>query len=157
VPLGLDARPLTDVGQALVLPVKHPLARKRRIRLADLAGTCLVVPGHDRPHRQLLARALGDAGVPWEVAVEANGWELILRFVELGVGLAVVNDCCRLPRGLVARPLAELPRQRYFVLRRKGAPPTGASAQLARTLLAAGTAWRRVRPGAALKPAVVAR
>jgi DNA-binding transcriptional LysR family regulator len=143
LPDDLHVRPLTDVGQALVVPARHPLATKRRLRLADLTGARLVVPGPDRPHRVALSRALLTAGVPWEVAVEANGWELMVRFVELGVGIAVVNACCRLPRGLVARPLPELPRQRYFVIRRRRAPANGAGERLARALLAAGDAWRR--------------
>jgi DNA-binding transcriptional LysR family regulator len=141
LPSDLDALPLTGVAQVLVLPEGHPLAGKRRLRLADLEGARLVVPGPDRPHRAALARALADAGVSWEVAVEANGWPLMLRFVELGVGLAVVNACCRLPPGLVARPLSELPQQRYFVLRRRGAPAQGAAARLATMLVAAGGAW----------------
>ncbi len=144
LPDDLDARPLTDVGQVLVLPEAHPLARERRVRLTDLAGARLVVPGPERPHRVALARALLEAGVPWEVAVEANGWELMLRFVELGVGLAVVNACCRIPTGLAARPLAELPRQRYYVLRRPSAlaHEGGAAARLASMLLEAGPAWQ---------------
>lgn len=144
LPDDLDARPLTDVGQTLVLPEAHPLVEKRRVRLADLAGAKLVVPGADRPHRVALARALLEAGVPWEVAVEANGWELMLRFVELGVGLAVVNACCRIPPGLATRPLTELPRQRYYVLRRPGTRTKGAAERLASTLLAAGAAWKEV-------------
>jgi DNA-binding transcriptional LysR family regulator len=142
-PDDLEVRPLTDVGQVLVLPAAHPLAKKRRVRLGDLAGARLVVPGLDRPHRVALARALLEANVTWEVAVEANGWELMVRFVELGVGLAVVNACCRIPPGLVACPLVELRRQRYYVLRRRGAPPAGPSEELARVLLAAGAAWKR--------------
>ncbi len=142
LPDDLDARPLTDVGQVLVLPAAHPLARRPHLGLTDLAGARLVVPGPDRPHRVALARALLEAGVPWEVAVEANGWELMLRFVELGVGLAVVNACCRIPAGLCARPLPELPRQRYHVLARPGARAGGAAETLASTLCAAGAAWQ---------------
>jgi LysR family transcriptional regulator, low CO2-responsive transcriptional regulator len=142
LPDGLDARPLADVGQALVLPESHPLAAKRKVRLADLTGARLVVPGPDRPHRATLARALLEAGVPWEVAVEADGWELMLRFVELGVGLAIVNACCRLPSGLTAKPLPELPRQRYYVLLRPGTRARGAADALAGMLVAAGAPWR---------------
>src|SRR5262249_7866789 len=145
VPDGPIADPLTEGEQALGLPEAHPLARKRTARLADLAGARLVVPGPDRPHRVLLARALLEQGIDWEVAVEANGWELMIRFVELGVGLAVVNACCRLPAGLCARPIAELPRQRYQVLRRRGAPAGGAADRLARVLVETGAAWRRAR------------
>src|SRR6185295_6208057 len=142
LPADLDAHPLTEVGQVLVLPAGHPLAKRRKVALADLAGARLVVPGPERPHRVVLARALTEAAVPWEVAVEANGWELMIRFVELGVGLAVVNACCRIPAGLVTRPLAELPRQRFHVIRRRGAPAEGSADRLARTLLAAGEAWK---------------
>lgn len=137
LPDDLDAQPLAEVGQVLILPAAHPLAKKRAIRLPDLAGARLVVPSGDRPHRALIARALSDAGVPWEVAVEANGWPLMLRFVELGVGLAVVNAFCRLPPGLSARPIPALPRQRYHVIRRRGGGPDGAAARLVQALVSA--------------------
>jgi DNA-binding transcriptional LysR family regulator len=152
LPHDLGARLLAEVGQALVVPAGHPLAAQRRIRLTDLAGARLVVPGPDRPHRVTLTRALLEAGVPWQVAVEANGWELILRFVELGVGLAVVNACCRVPPGLVARPVPELPIQRYHVLCRKGAPAEGPAAALAEALLAAGGTWKTASGKAAPSP-----
>ncbi len=85
---------------------------------------------------------VGVAGVAWEVSVEANGWPLMVRFVELGVGLAVVDACCRLPEGIVARPVPELPRQRYYVLCRKGARRKGAPARLVQALLAARDGWK---------------
>jgi DNA-binding transcriptional LysR family regulator len=159
LPHDLSARLLAEVGQALVLPAGHPLAARRRIRLADLAGARLVVPGPDRPHRVTLARALREAGVSWQVAVEANGWALMLRFVELGVGLAVVNACCRVPPGLVARPVPELPAQRYHVLCRKGAPAEGPTADLAAALLSTGGAWSSdgVPAGRAARPAETRR
>jgi DNA-binding transcriptional LysR family regulator len=140
VPDDLDARPLADVGQVLVVPREHPLAKKRAVRLQDLEGARLVVPPADRPHRALLAGSLEDAGVAWEVAVEANGWPLMLRFVELGVGLAIVNACCQVPAGLVARPVPSLPRRRYHVLRRRGARADGPAAQLVEALLASAPA-----------------
>lgn len=137
IPDDLDARPLADVGQALVMPAAHPLAKKKSIRLADMAGARLVVPGAERPQRALIARALADAGVAWEVAVEAHGWPLMLRFVELGVGLAIVNAFCAIPEGLAARPIPTLPRQRYHVFRRRGTAKTGAAARLMEALIRA--------------------
>ncbi|WP_437877731.1 LysR family transcriptional regulator [Sorangium sp. So ce513] len=146
-PDGLVADRLTEVEQVLVVPDAHPLARKRRVMLRDLEGARLVVPGPSRPHRALLAQALLSAGVRWEPAVEANGWELMLHFVRLGVGIAVVNACCRLPRGLVARPMPELPRRVFHVVHRRGGELQGAPAELRDTLLAHGAAWNRPRGG----------
>jgi len=140
---GLAVDRLTEVSQVLVMPEAHPLARKRRIMLRDLAGARLVVPDRNRPHRALIAQALLSAGVPWEAAVEANGWELMLHFVRLGVGVAVVNACCRLPRGLVARPLPELPRQVFYVIRRRGSDRSGAPGRLREMLIAHGSAWQK--------------
>jgi len=144
LPDDLDARPLTDVGQILVLPETHPLAEKRRGCLVDLAGARLVVPGPDRTGRTAWRwpAHCSRRACPGEVAVEANGWELMLRFVELRVGLAVVNACCRIPPALTTRPLAELPRQRYYVLRRPGTRAKGAAERLASTLLAGSAAWK---------------
>lgn len=121
VPDGLDAEPLLRVPQVLVLPRRHALARKRSLRLADLSHQPLIVPPEGRPQRAMLSQALLNAGVPWRVAVEATGWHLVLHFVGLGLGLTVVNGSCKLPPGLVARPLGELPEVSYFLLSRAGA------------------------------------
>lgn len=118
VPEHVTARLLRRVGMSLVMPRDHRLSRKRRVRLRDLHGERLIVPPAERPHRQQLARALAAQGVRWELAVEASGWELMLEYARLGVGLAVVNDICRTPRGTVMRPIPELSPVHYHVLHR---------------------------------------
>ena len=127
---GLRRELVSRVGQVVVVPRRHPLARRRRVHLQDLRGARLIVPPADRPHRLALGRALQSAGVEWEVAVEATGWPLTLHFVSLGLGLAIVNELCRLPKELVARPLVGLPEVHYFVVHRPGAADTGEPARL---------------------------
>ena len=148
-PAGLDARPLTEVGQVVVLPASHPLAAKKQVRLRDLAGERLVVPPEGRPHRTMIAQALRAAGVRWQVAVEASGWELLVRFAELGLGLAIVNAFCRIPPGLVARPMPELPSRTYHLLQRTEAAREGSVAALAEALSREAGAWRAVSVAAA--------
>ena len=143
-PRDLTVTPLTRVGQVLALPRKHPLAARRRLRLRDLAGAGLIVPPAGRPHRTMLTQMLQSAGVPWEVAVEANGWELMLQLVRLGMGLAVVNACCRAPAGVTTRPLPELPALQYVVLSRKEGL-TGAAHALRQSLLTHAEAWSSTR------------
>jgi len=41
----------------------------------------------------------------------------MLCFAELGLGLALVNDFCKPPKGLVLRPMLGLPSLSYQLLR----------------------------------------
>ena len=141
VPDGLSHAALATVGSVLAMPRGHALARKRRARLADLEGARLVVPPLPGPHRIALSRALEAEGVRWEVGVEAQGWEVMLRFVELGLGLAVVNEFCRLPSRVIARPLSGLPTITYRLVWARALSP--AVAELAAELRAVSGAAAR--------------
>jgi DNA-binding transcriptional LysR family regulator len=144
MPRDLAIEPFTRVGQTLALPRKHPLAARRSVRLKDLNGADLIVPPSGRPHRMMLSQMLQSAQVPWQAAVEASGWELMLHLVKLGMGLAVVNACCRIPAGVVARPMPELPALQYVIFTRKEGV-VGAAKTLMDTLLAHADAWKEAR------------
>ena len=120
LPPGLAAVELRRSPQIVVMPSRHPLSRKRSLALTDLAGEALIVPPAGRPHREAIARALLDAAVPWRAAVEANGWPVMLALARSGIGLAVVNDICALPAGVVARPLRGMPATHYHLIHRRG-------------------------------------
>ncbi|MET8151256.1 LysR family transcriptional regulator [Actinoplanes sp. NPDC049668] len=120
-PEDLSAVELASFPQTLLVPDGHRLARRRSVALRDLAGASLVLPPRPRPHRTLLERALGAAGVDWTVAVEAEGWPLITHFVALGVGVAVVNGCVPAPPGLVALPVTDLPPVTYHAVHQPAA------------------------------------
>ena len=117
---GLVSHPFVEVPQMLAVPTEHPLASTSAAPLDALAGESLVVPPADRPHRQALALALGSR--PWRVAVEVSGWDLMLKLVSAGFGLAVVNGIVVPPDDVVLVPLPELPKIRYDVLIREGDP-----------------------------------
>jgi LysR family transcriptional regulator, low CO2-responsive transcriptional regulator len=119
VPDDLECVLLAAYPQALVVRDDHPLARRRRLRLADLAGLDLIVPPAPRPLRVLLERML--TGIDWHVAVEAEGWPLMLHFVALGVGAAVVNGCVR--TDLVRIPIVDLPAVPYYAIHRRPDDP----------------------------------
>lgn len=143
VPEGLLHEELTSVELVLVMPRDHALAARRRVALRDLRGVRLVAPPADRPHRRTLDDALGRAGVQWDVAVEASGWELMIHFVELGLGLAVVNACCRIPSTLTARPIPELPPVQYRLVRRAGSTDHPGAKALLERVRACASEWRK--------------
>jgi DNA-binding transcriptional LysR family regulator len=104
LPKDLHSETLTSVGQVVVVPRVHPLAKRARLCLADLEGESLIVPPAGRPHRTALSRALLGAGVHWQVAVEVTGWELMLHFTQLGMGLAA-HDSTHLVKGVVPQAM----------------------------------------------------
>ena len=141
VPAGLTVEPLTRVGQVLAIPSGHRLASRRTLRLRDLQDEALIVPHAGRPHRAMISQLMHSAGVNWHVAMEASGWEPTLQFVRLGMGAAVVNACCRLPKGVVARPMPEFPSQQYYLFHRER-PLQRSVDDLKRALLERANAWK---------------
>jgi LysR family transcriptional regulator, low CO2-responsive transcriptional regulator len=142
VPADLKAVRLTAVGQVVVVPRTHALASRKTVRLRDLRGAQLIVPPAGKPHRELLGRLLQAESVPWTVSLEANGWELMLRFAQLGFGLTVVNACCRIAKGLVAIPLSGYPPLEYQVFHSADRPPTEDVQKLINALLADSDHWQ---------------
>jgi DNA-binding transcriptional LysR family regulator len=118
-PRRFRSRAIAAYPQVLMLDSGHPLARRGlagggEIGVADLAGLELVVPPAGRPHRRSLERALLEAGIPWQPAAEADGWDLLVHLASLGLGATVVNGCVPAPDGMTALPVSGLPAIRYW-------------------------------------------
>jgi LysR family transcriptional regulator, low CO2-responsive transcriptional regulator len=118
LPEDLDTVLLATYPQMLVARHDHALAKRDEVTFAELAGLRMVVPPAPRPLRVLLERMRAAAGVEWEVAVEAEGWPLMLHFVQLGVGAAVVNGCVWTELAKV--PIVDLPAVPYYAIHRRG-------------------------------------
>lgn len=118
-PAGMRSSLLLSVPSMLVVPVKSPLARKRSLSISDLDRSELIVPAAGRPQRLIIDRVLAEHGIDWTPAIEASGWEVTLHFVTLGLGNAIVNGCCKIPRGLKAIPLKEFPHTDYFLVTKR--------------------------------------
>jgi DNA-binding transcriptional LysR family regulator len=137
-PGGLESRPLTMVEPMVVMPRGHRLAKRRRVKPRDLAGEPMIVPPEGRPHRSAVADAFRRAKIDLEISVEATGWETTVHFVSLGLGLAIVNGCCRLPRGLRGKPIDDIAPVEYRVVWAASSRAT----KLRDTLLAHADSWR---------------
>jgi LysR family transcriptional regulator, low CO2-responsive transcriptional regulator len=121
-PDDLECELLTQYSQVLAVRPDHRLADRRTVRLKDLQGEALVVPPQTRPHRRQLERSLLDAGVDWSVAVEAEGWVLLVHFVRMGIAPAVVNGFVRTPAAVRTIPIKDLPPIRYYLFTRRNRP-----------------------------------
>lgn len=136
VPDDVEVRDLVTTPLCVAFAATHRLAKRRVVRLTDLAGERLILTPAGQAHRDHVGRAL--AGLPGsgEPPLEADGWPLMLRFAGLGLGVAIVNGICELPRGVIARPLRELGSLTYRLFWRRGAALPPAAGALRERLLA---------------------
>lgn len=136
VPDDLAARDLVRTPLCVALAADHRLAARRRIKLSDLAGERLILTPAGQSHRDHVARALAGVPASAEPPLETDGWPLMLKFAALGLGVAIVNGVCELPRGLVARELRELGSVTYRLVWRRGAALPPAACALRDAILA---------------------
>lgn len=112
------------------------LHQRLRVRLGDLATERLVLAPVGQKHRDIVGRAVAAVSdAPAEAPISADGWALMLAFVAMRRGVAVVNGICRPPRGVVLRPIPELGRTTYHLVWRRDAPPSPARESLAERIL----------------------
>ncbi len=105
----------------LAVPCEHPLAGFARCDVSQLRDVPLIVPPRGRPHRQRVEDAFARARVPISVAMDVEGWELMLTFVAAGLGAALVNGSLAPREGLVLRPFDGLDGVTYSLVTRVGA------------------------------------
>jgi DNA-binding transcriptional LysR family regulator len=136
VPDDLVGREVHKTAMHVAMAARHPLARRRSVRLAELARERLVLPPEGRTHRDFVGRALASRGLELLPPVEADGWPLMLQFAALGLGVAIVNGICTAPKGVVLRRVPELGTIAYRLLRRRHGTLSPAAARLHEAIVA---------------------
>jgi len=105
---GLQAEKLFEDRICVALAARHPLARKRRVRIADLAGLALISPSSDTPGGAAVAEALRAAGLP-ESRVRVTTLSIHLRAIlAMRNGFAAVLPASVLRFNPAVRGLREL-------------------------------------------------
>jgi len=92
LPPGMLAETLIDIPRVVIAPAAHPLAGRKRVSWKHLAGESWVLPPAGTEGRRELALRIADAGGTLQVSVETGGWELVKRYVSLGLGLSAVPE-----------------------------------------------------------------
>jgi LysR family transcriptional regulator, carnitine catabolism transcriptional activator len=86
------AEPLFTDRLAAFVPVGHPLAGRRSLRLRDLGAHPLILTGQDTSVRQLLERTLADRRLPIQIAQEVTYMSTAIGLVEAGVGVTILPE-----------------------------------------------------------------
>jgi DNA-binding transcriptional LysR family regulator len=145
----LEYRHLFSMAWSVIAPVRHAVARRRSVRLADIVEFPLIMYERGSTGRQHVAEAFQRRGLTPRVEMEATNTDLIVRMVEAGLGIAVVplhrSGAVTRGRRVVAHSLGRQVRPiDSGLLLRRGEAPAEAAKMLLDYL---GTkAGRHVRP-----------
>lgn len=94
VPPDIRYEPVTEYALKLIAPKRHPLAKKPVIRLEDLSPYGLILPPRRLSTWRMVDLTFQKHDVPYHVALEVGGWEVIKRYVALGMGISLVTEIC---------------------------------------------------------------
>jgi DNA-binding transcriptional LysR family regulator len=112
----IDYQPMFSYDVVLITSVDHPLAKRKRVTLKDVAPHPLILPPSHLTTWRVVDYAFGKAGLKYQVKMEAGGWEVIKKYVSLGMGVSIVTSICLTGE----EKLAVLPLSRYFPSRTYG-------------------------------------
>ncbi len=124
VPGDLDYVPVYRFDPMLITPPEHALATKTPLKLEDLSPYGLILPPKRLTTYRLVDLVFQQNRVPYTVALEVGGWEVIKQYVAMGLGISIVTAICLTEADrerLAARSLAKyFPARSYGVVVRKG-------------------------------------
>jgi LysR family transcriptional activator of glutamate synthase operon len=87
---GLGLHQLVSEELVVLLPLEHPLARQRQVRMAELADEQFISFREGARLRELLVSAARDSGFTPRVTLESNESQRVRRLVARGLGVAIL-------------------------------------------------------------------
>ena len=116
VPEDIEYHPVVSYHPALITPLDHPLATKKQVTLEEISPYGLILPPRHLSTWAMVDFTFRNHNVNYHVSLEAGGWEVIKKYVELGLGISIVTDVCLAGNERIAR----VPLDRYFPMRSYG-------------------------------------
>lgn len=122
VPDDIIYHPILTYSPVLITPLDHPLAKKPKLTLQEISPFGLILPPRHLSTWGMVDLVFQQYGVNYNVAMEAGGWEVIKKYVEMGLGISIVTDICLTDETKLARiPLDQFfPKRSYGIVLRKG-------------------------------------
>jgi LysR family transcriptional regulator, cys regulon transcriptional activator len=122
VPEDIEYQPMFSYDPVLIVAIDHPLAKRKRVTLKDVVPYPLILPPSHLTTWRVVDYAFGRNNLRYQVKMEAGGWEVIKKYVALGMGISIVTSICLTgEEKLVAIPLSRyFPRRTYGLVIRKG-------------------------------------
>jgi DNA-binding transcriptional LysR family regulator len=135
----LQAMEILKDELTFVVPMKHALAKKREVDVAELGGENFIAHIVESPFRRRVIELFARNRTALNMPIEMPSIESIKRFVQMGMGVAIVPRMCaqwEIEHGLLKEVKIRqlnMPRHVYLVSRR-GARLPHAAGELMRIL-----------------------
>jgi len=110
--------PVVSFNPVLITPLDHPLADKKTISLEEISPHGLILPPSHLSTWRIVKMVFAQNNLSYRVALEAGGWEVIKRYVGLGLGVSIVTDVCITEED--RHKLHVIPLEQYFPTRSYG-------------------------------------
>lgn len=122
VPADIIYEPLVTYAPALIVPTNHPLAMKKQVKLAEISPYPLILPPPSLASWRLIDMVFRQYNLTLKCGMEAGGWEVIKKYVEMGMGLSIVTDVCLTGNEHLVRFSLEayFPKRTYGIVLRRG-------------------------------------
>ncbi len=122
IPEDINYWPIYAYDPVLITARDHPLARQSRVTLEDITPYGLILPPRHLSTWRMVKLVFQQNNLDFHVTLEAGGWEVIKKYVELNFGISIVTSICLTGHEKVcAIPLNKyFPKRTYGVVTRKG-------------------------------------
>jgi DNA-binding transcriptional LysR family regulator len=151
-PPDITFHPIVTYEPMLITRLDHPLAKKKQVTLKDVAQYPLILPPKNLSTHRVVESVFAEHELAHDVKLEVGGYDVIKRYVELGLGISIVMSHCLSG----ADHLHTVAMRRYFptrtygVVLRKGKALSPAASRFVETLredASGGTNGKRQKNG----------
>jgi DNA-binding transcriptional LysR family regulator len=122
VPADIEFHPIVSYDPVVITCLGHPLVREQKLTLQDISRYPLILPPRNLSTWTMVDSTFKKQGLSYEVAMEVGGWEVIKKYVELGLGISIIISI-----GITGQERLEVipagaffPRRTYGIVLRKG-------------------------------------
>ena len=121
VPEEITFYPIVSYEPMLITSLDNPLAKRKRIALADISKQPLILPPRGLSTWRRVEFVFTQNNLSYDVKLEVGGYDVIKRFVELGMGVSIVmSNCLTTKDKLFVRSVSRyFPNRTYGVVLRK--------------------------------------
>jgi len=116
IPHDIRYVPTFSYDPMLITALDHPLAGRQQVTLDEVSECGLILPPRHLSTWHIVDLVFHQHGLDYKVVLEAGGWEIIKRYVALGMGVSIVTSICLTGE----EPLAVIPLTEYFPRRSYG-------------------------------------